>query len=79
MYLEQQRDYKNVDLDPRSSNIEVISDLSEVNSDEGIATMLGRVELNQGWRSVEADQVRIIQDEDRIETVSYTHLRAHET
>lgn len=75
MYLEQQRDYENVDLDPRNASIEVISDLSEVNSDNNVASMQGNVELTQGWRSVEADQVRILQGQDRIEMLGNIRMR----
>ncbi len=75
MYLEQQRDYENVDLDPRTASIEVISDLSEIGGSDNIATMEGNVELTQGWRSVEADQVRILQAEDRIEMLGDIRMR----
>lgn len=75
MYVELPRSYAGVTTDPSHANLEVISDLSEVDGDGSIATMQGNVELTQGWRSVEADSVRILQAEDRIEMSGNIRLR----
>jgi len=67
MYLEEQRSHAAMDINPGEADIEIVSNLSEVDGEAGIATMEGSVELIQGWRSVEAESIRILQDENRIE------------
>lgn len=75
MYVEQARSYEAIDTNPRDANLEVVSDLSEVDGEGSIAIMEGSVELIQGWRSVEADSIRILQGEDRIEMNGDIRLR----
>lgn len=67
MYVEESRTHAAIDINPGEADIEIVSDLSEVDGEEGVATMAGSVELVQGWRSVEAESIRILQDENRIE------------
>ena len=75
MYVEPARSYPGIDTPPNEANIEVISDLSEVVGDEGVAVMQGAVELTQGWRSVEAQQVTILQEQSRMELSGNIRLR----
>lgn len=75
MYVEQPRSYPAVDTAPSQANLEIISDLSEVDGEQNIVTMQGNVEFIQGWRSVEANTVRILQDENRIEMSGDIRMR----
>ena len=75
MYVEPDINSENSHLNPSDAGLEIISDLFEANGQENISVMQGDVELIQGWRQVEADQVKILQDEERIEMTGDIQLR----
>lgn len=75
MYVEPERDYPGIDTPPGSAPLDVVSDLSQVEGEEGVARMQGHVELTQGWRSVEANSVTVLQQENRIEMSGDIRLR----
>ena len=75
MYVEPDIDHKNAQINPRDAELEIISDIVEADGEGNIAVMQGNVELNQGWRQVEANQITILQDEERIEMEGNIQLR----
>lgn len=75
MYVETPRTYEGIELHPNDASLEVESDLTEVDGTGNTAAMIGSVELTQGWRSVEANSVKIIRDQNRIEATGDIRMR----
>ncbi len=75
MYVEPERDYPGIDMPPGQASLDVESDLSQVEGEEGVARMQGNVELTQGWRSIQANQVTVLRNENRIDIQGDIRLR----
>lgn len=75
MYIEPQGLYEGDASSPNDSSIDVVADFSEIESLVGEARMSGSVVLNQGWRTVRAQDIVVLQEEQRIEMVGGITMR----